>query len=207
MTVNMKLWNQLEMTDPQFTKSFRRSGGFSGTDINPTWRMKRLTETFGPAGVGWWYNIREHWSEEVDGKRFAFVLLEFYYWVQHEDGGDRSEPILQIGGTEFGRAPDEAYKMAVTDALGKCAAALGLAADVYLGQFDDSKYQRQAAEHYAGQALEVVKEKLAQCKSLAEVDEASKWVGSQNPPTSLRPAIRQLFEQARAAIGNGKDAA
>lgn len=210
---NLNLWSQLSVTDPRFTKGFRKAGGFSGTDINPTWRMKRLTEAFGPAGVGWWYKIAKTWSEDIGGKKFAFVLLELYYMAEFEgaDGElqrDVSEPIQQIGGTEFGRSPDEAYKMAVTDALGKCAAALGLAADVYMGQFDDSKYQRQAADFHAGnELLGTVGHRLDKCQSLAEVDELGKWVGTQKPPTSIRPALKALFDNKRESFavtaGNG----
>ena len=36
---------------------------------------------------------------------------------------------------------DEAYKMAVTDALSVALKALGVAADIYLGNFDGSKYK------------------------------------------------------------------
>ena len=25
------------------------------TDINPMWRIKKLTELFGPCGIGWYY--------------------------------------------------------------------------------------------------------------------------------------------------------
>ena len=27
------------------------------TDINPMWRIKKLTEQFGPCGKGWYYKI------------------------------------------------------------------------------------------------------------------------------------------------------
>jgi hypothetical protein len=49
----MLLWSREEPTDPKFTKSFTRGGGFRGTAINPTYVRKRLTHAFGPAGLGW----------------------------------------------------------------------------------------------------------------------------------------------------------
>ncbi|MFH4181117.1 hypothetical protein WDA55_23970, partial [Acinetobacter baumannii] len=56
-------------------------------------------------------------------------------------------------------AIDEGYKKAVTDALGVAFKAIGVAADVYLGNFDGSKYlynydyayQEQNASTPAGQ--------------------------------------------------------
>src|SRR5690242_7787255 len=35
---NLALWNRLKRTDPRSTKPFTRSGGFKGTQIDPTWR-------------------------------------------------------------------------------------------------------------------------------------------------------------------------
>lgn len=149
---NVRHWLKLCKTDPNHTKPFRKAGGFSGTDISPAYRIQRLTEEFGPCGQGWGYAIHERWRETFPVKRknakgdyestdkdFVFVQLSLW-WT---DGEDRYETGPQIGGTECTEAPDEAYKMAVTDALGKCALLLGVAADVYLGFFDGSKYQRQ----------------------------------------------------------------
>ena len=38
--------------------------------------------------------------------------------------------------------------MSITDALGKCLQQLGLAADIYLGQFDDSKYREESQAYF-----------------------------------------------------------
>ena len=34
------------------------------TDINPVWRMKTLTEQYGPCGIGWYYEITDRWTEK-----------------------------------------------------------------------------------------------------------------------------------------------
>lgn len=42
-----------------------RAGRLKGmSDVNPMWRMKRMTEIFGPVGFGWKYEIVKQWSEE-----------------------------------------------------------------------------------------------------------------------------------------------
>ena len=47
-----------------------KAGRLKGmSDVNPMWRMKRMTEIFGPVGFGWRYEIEKMWSEE-------FVLEE-----------------------------------------------------------------------------------------------------------------------------------
>lgn len=33
------------------------------TDINPMWRIKQLTELFGPCGIGWYYEVTKQWIE------------------------------------------------------------------------------------------------------------------------------------------------
>jgi len=149
---NLRIWDQFCRTPADATKQFNK-GGWSGTDINPAYRLKCLTELFGPQGTGWGWTIHERWREawpsrvKVGGQwedysaECAFVCLSLWYF---DEDGVRHECSPQIGGTECDLAPDEVWKMSITDAIGKCCLALGIAADVYLGQFD-SKY-REAPE-------------------------------------------------------------
>jgi hypothetical protein len=67
--------------------------------------------------------------------------------VSYRVGTDWSLPIHGIGGSKLISSEskglhnnDEAYKMAVTDALGTALKMLGMAADVYMGRLDGSKY-------------------------------------------------------------------
>jgi hypothetical protein len=67
--------------------------------------------------------------------------------VKVKMNGEWSEPVPGIGGNllvELEKAGphtnDEAYKMAVTDGLSVAFKAFGVAAEVYLGNFDGSKY-------------------------------------------------------------------
>ena len=48
---NMHIWNQVCETDPDYTKEVGYRGGF--TSITPQYQKQRMTETFGPCGVGW----------------------------------------------------------------------------------------------------------------------------------------------------------
>ena len=45
---NMRLYAQVQNTPQEAQKSFN-NGRFSGTDVNPMWRIKMLTMMFGPA--------------------------------------------------------------------------------------------------------------------------------------------------------------
>lgn len=151
---NLELWNKVKQPPAEVLKPIK-GGRLSGmTDISPAWRMRALTEEFGICGIGWKYSIKRLWTESAsDGQLFAFAEIDLFVNID----GKWSEPIPGIGGnmliqrethTDYETkqkekvlySNDEAYKMAVTDAIGVAAKALGFGADIYLGQFDGSKY-------------------------------------------------------------------
>lgn len=113
------------------------------TDINPMWRIKMLTETFGPCGFGWYIEEAKYWTESV-GNEIA-VLCEVKLKVKHPESGEWSAPIIGIGGSKLagkGKGEgidDEAHKMAYTDAISISCKNLGMAADIYYKN-DRTKY-------------------------------------------------------------------
>ncbi len=115
-------------------------------DINPQWRYEAMTKEFGPCGIGWKYDIANTWTVPVEKEVMLFVQINLS--IKKDDAW--SEPIPAIGGDfllivdKNGlHGNDEAYKMATTDALGAAMKMLGVAADVYRGHADDSKYGRE----------------------------------------------------------------
>lgn len=114
------------------------------TDINPQWRYKAMTEKFGLVGIGWKYEVQKLWFEAGAGsEKLAFAQVAVFV----KDGDAWSEPIVGIGGSkliqfEKGAAVsnDEGYKMAVTDAFSTALKMLGVAADIYAGRWDGTKY-------------------------------------------------------------------
>lgn len=144
---NMTLWDKVRKP-PQSALREIKGGRMNGkTDINPTWRMQAMTEHFGPCGIGWRYTIDKLWTEPgPGGDVMAFALVSVSY--RNGGVGEWSEPVPGIGGNMIVtkensglRASDEAYKMAVTDALSVAFKALGFGAEVYLGNFDGSKWR------------------------------------------------------------------
>lgn len=115
------------------------------TDINPQWRYKAMTEKFGLVGIGWKYEVQKLWTEQGAGnEKLAFAQVAVFV----KDGDTWSEPIVGIGGSrlvalEKGAAVsnDEGYKMAVTDAFSTALKMIGVAADIYAGRWDGSKYK------------------------------------------------------------------
>lgn len=135
---NTKIWNQICRTPSEYGKQFTRAGGFTGTSIDPVWRIRTLTELFGPCGKGWGFVQEDQWSDGGSGAYVVYVRGHLWYM----EDGERYQTMSHTGGTVCDRSPDEAYKMAETDALGKCCLDLGMAADIYMGIHDGDKYQR-----------------------------------------------------------------
>lgn len=139
----MIIYNKARVV-PQEAKKPIIGGRLKGmTDINPMWRIKTLTELFGPCGHGWYYNITNKWIEEgANGEKVAFVDIELF--VKY--GEEWSKPILGTGGSSFVAkeknglyTSDECFKMALTDAISVSCKSLGVGADVYFEK-DRSKY-------------------------------------------------------------------
>lgn len=141
MSGNLSIYERCREVPEEAQKPFN-NGRFSGTDINPMWRIKKLTELFGPSGIGWWTEDVKYWLEQgSDGTVAAFCSLSLRY----AQGDKTSQPVHGIGGNVFvqkNRTSDEAFKMAYTDALSIAAKALGVGADIWF-QNDRSKYEEE----------------------------------------------------------------
>jgi hypothetical protein len=141
---NMEKWNALAKP-PQDALKEITGGRLAGkTDINPQWRYQAMTEQYGPCGTGWKYEIEKLWREEGVNEVFAFAMVKVYVKVE----GEWSSPIPGIGGSmlvvQEKKGPynnDEAYKMAVTDALSVALKMLGVASEIYRGNYDGTKYK------------------------------------------------------------------
>jgi DNA-directed RNA polymerase subunit RPC12/RpoP len=163
---NMKIYEAGRAVPPEAQKSFN-NGKFSGTDINPMWRIKKMTELFGPCGIGWYYEVlSERCEEHGDNDTIAIVDLNLYIKVD----GEWSKPIYGTGGNVIKRmnkyqkidVSDEGYKMALTDALSVACKALGIGADIYFGK-DKTKYTT-PPEPPEKPALNLAGEKIYKCE-------------------------------------------
>jgi hypothetical protein len=145
MSDYMKIWKA--MARPPSSALKRIAGGrLSGmSDVNPQWRYEAMTEHFGACGTGWKFTIDKLWTEQgADSELFCFAQVSVYI----KEGDHWSDPVPGIGGnfliekeSKGLHNSDEGFKMAVTDALGTAMKMLGVAADVYAGLWDGTKYR------------------------------------------------------------------
>ena len=146
MEKNLEYYIKCKTPPPEALKEIAagRLKGF--TDINPMWRIKVLTEMFGPCGKGWYYTIDKQWLEPgVGGDAAGFVNISLYVKFDNE----WSKPIAGTGGSMFvalekngPRTSDEVFKMATTDAISVACKSLGVGADIYWDK-DRTKYDLQ----------------------------------------------------------------
>jgi hypothetical protein len=205
-----KLWDSVFKTDPSSTKAFSRAGGFSGTAIKPLYLIHKATALWGPMGDAWGAETAEH----IISGNTVFIKARLWYpgasnkaWVEHW-GGD-----VLIKETKNGvRANDEAFKMAFTDAIGKCLVQLGFSADVHLGMFDDNKYVDERRKEENGSAKDIygthgaMKGKFTEIKESiesAETHEQLKSIWKENNTHIL--AMKKLDETFYGDLETAKE--
>lgn len=142
---NLELYSKVRSVPKEALKTIQGGKLKGKSDINPMWRIKTLTEQFGPCGKGWKIEIAKTWIDDgANGEKVVNIMINLY--VKFAGETEWSAPILGIGGNTISQSEkgvlvtnDEAYKMAYTDAISVACKALGFAADVYYER-DKTKY-------------------------------------------------------------------
>lgn len=149
---NLTIYNEVRSV-PDSAKRRIEAGRLKGkTDINPMWRIKALTEQFGPCGFGWKYVITDKRLEQgANGEVAAFLDIDLFVKAD----GVWSDAIPGTGGSAFVAkekngpyTSDECFKMALTDAISVACKALGFGADVYW-EANRSKYDKPESKQEA----------------------------------------------------------
>ncbi len=144
---NLEIYNKVKDVPKNAQKNIN-AGRLKGmTDINPQWRIEKLTEIFGPAGIGWYTKeTKREFVQGANDEMMCFVDIELYVKID----GEWSMPIYGTGGSTFIAkeknglyTSDEVVKMAYTDAISVACKQLGFGADIYWNK-TDSKYQQSA---------------------------------------------------------------
>lgn len=158
---NLKIYEECRSV-PQEAQKKIQGGRLNGkTDINPMWRIKKLTEIFGTVGKGWYAPITERWTENgAGGEVTANIRINLF--VKYEN--EWSQPIEGVGGSllitkeSAGlRTDDDAFKKAYTDAISVACKAIGIGADIYWDK-DPTKYTQDGEEgNDAGENVKPIK--------------------------------------------------
>ena len=131
---NMDLWNSLAPSDRKYLKKVS-FGVRKFTSIDPQYQIRKMTERFGPVGIGWGYDVEYDYpsSEGV-----ILIVAKVSIWTQIPE--NKFGPIAgsrTFWHKDMKRPAEDAGKMALTDALTKGLSHLGCDADVFLGKHDN----------------------------------------------------------------------
>jgi len=171
MDDNLKIWAELEMTDPKFVKSITGKA-YRGNSPHPTWRVKQLTRGFGPAGHGFgWEIISDQYIDSKPhviktGPETSTIIFEkmhecrIRFWtrdpetkeVGHFEGYGCTKALYLTNAGKW-MDDEDAAKKSLTDAITKCISQIGGAADIFLGRWDDNKYVAQVREAFKDQTI------------------------------------------------------
>lgn len=187
MTDNMKLWSQVDKTDPGATKTANVNGQ-QMTSIIGQYMFMRATEQFGPYGIGWRCEVLH--EEYVTGAKIMTgekgdvyvgdnimhtMRLRLIYTLDGKEGvAEHIGCTPFVYKSKYGATTDmEAPKKTFTDAVKKCLSMLGFSADIFLGMFDDRDYVEQRKDEEA-----IIKAEDQDAEAERQKQERLEWLKS-----------------------------
>jgi hypothetical protein len=138
---------------------------------------------FGPVGKGFGWNVLAEDFTSLGETSLHWCRIRF--WWADADGVHECEQYGQTKAaytTSTGkhRVDEDAPKKSLTDAIVKAASHLGIAANIFLGRWDDQKYVASVNEDYRGKEAKArppspVLEDLISNMPTASIEDAKAW--------------------------------
>lgn len=147
MTEHLRFWTRFENIDPQFTKPITGKA-YKGTSPSPQYVIKCLTELFGPVGEGFGWEVVAEDFMPLNEEVLHWCRIRFWHGQRSNyfDSYGQTKAVMK---TKNGFMTDEdAPKKSLTDAITKAASQIGIAANIFLGRWDDSKYVQGVNDQY-----------------------------------------------------------
>ena len=143
---NLKLWNSVEKTNPNYTKK-AKIGGMSITAIAPQFQIMQVPEQFGGYGRTWGFK-----KIELDYSLIGYDMVVFKGTFFFPEGEFEiiNSCKLYINNAKT-MLDDNFAKKIETDALTKAISKLGFNADIFLGKFEDVRYLAEITKEFAPQ--------------------------------------------------------
>lgn len=211
---NLDLWNKHADIDPAFTKKITGKD-YGGTSPNPQYVVRCLTEMFGPVGKGFGWVVLAENFEPLGDTHLHWCRIRF--WWRDEQGEHSVEEYGQTKAayvTSQGkhRVDEDAPKKSLTDAIIKGASHLGVAANIFLGRWDDQKYVDQVnADYREAEKPQPSPAELAEAVSIinAAPDVDAMTAAWQRMPEPVRksPAVIEAAKARKAQLTEQKAAA
>jgi hypothetical protein len=144
MNENLKLWNNVEKTNPAYTKK-AKIGGMSITAIAPQYQIMMVTEQFGVYGRTWGFKNIELDYSLTD--KYDLVVFKGTFFFPEGEFEIINSIKMYINNAKT-MLDDNFAKKIETDALTKAISKLGFNADIFLGKFDDVRYLEEVKKEF-----------------------------------------------------------
>jgi hypothetical protein len=178
MEDNLKLWNEVEKTDPKFTKEYKGKGGFKGTAICAQWQRYKATSLWGSYGNKWGIKDEkfEIFQDSSDFHNNVLTYRAIFYYPDGEYPICSDIPMWTYNNNyKTWSMNNDISKKVSTDALTKGLSMLGFSADVFMGKFDDNKYVSEMKKEFTEKQEHVEQEPernwIAEIKTASTIDE------------------------------------
>lgn len=183
---NLELWERFEDIDPKFTKAIT-GRDYGGTSPNPQYVIRCLTEMFGPVGKGFGWNVIAEEFQPLGDVHLHWCRIRFWW-----NDGDEVHSVEEYGQTKAAyttknghfRVDEDAPKKSLTDAIIKGASHLGIAANIFLGRWDDQKYVAQVNDEY--------RQKEAPQPTETDIAEAVSMIGDADTVEAMTASWKNL---------------
>lgn len=145
---NLHLWDKFADIDPKFTKAITGKP-YRGTSPNPQYVIRCLTEMFGPVGQGFGWRVVSESFTPLGDEVLHWCRIEFWHTVRENtfESYGQTKAAYQTRNSGF-MVDEDAPKKSLTDAIIKAASQLGIAANIFLGRWDDQKYVAEVNAEY-----------------------------------------------------------
>ena len=204
---NLDLWNKHADIDPAFTKPITGKA-YKGTSPSPQYVIHCLTDMFGPVGQGFGWDVAAEGWQPLGDEVLHWCRIRFWH-TDRANGFDAYGQTKALMKTKNGLMADEdAPKKSLTDAIVKAASQIGVAANIFLGRWDDQKYVAQVTEEKrAAEQADAVAE-ATKVLSAAETveDMTERW---KKLPAHIRDSqtVLDAAKARKAQLTNNKEAA
>ncbi len=184
---NLKLWNSVEKTNPNYTKK-AKVGGVNITAIAPQYQIMQVTEKFGVYGEKWGFKDIKLSYDLVD--KYDLVVFRGTFFFPNGEFEIINSCKLYINNAKT-MIDDNFAKKVETDSLTKAISKLGFNADIFLGKFDDVRYLEEVTKEFAPP---IVKQKLS--------DDGFKFLTSTATKEQVQKALneREMTKEQRDTL-------
>jgi len=194
MADNLKIWDAFADIDPKFTKQISGKA-YKGTSPNPQYVIRCLTELFGPVGIGFGWRVLADGFQPLGEKTLHWCRIEFWHTNKSNTYEEYGQTLAAYPTNGGGFVVDEdAPKKSQTDAIVKAASHLGVAANIFLGRWDDQKHVAAVSEEFRAKERAQVGHDLPQ----EAITVACESLGSAETVDALNAIWRDLPAEVKA---------